>query len=86
MRNPQSVWWSNRHEVVAFARALNLTDQYPPGAERQDAAELLIDYFMSPWGWSLQHQWWEANGRTLDQTVWENAAETGYPVDLEQTA
>ena len=79
----QPEWWTNRAEVATFARALNHTDQYPPGAERQQAADILIDYFVSPWQWSLQHQWWEANRRTVDQLLWEAAAEDGYRTDID---
>ena len=80
----QKPWWSNRHEVVAFGRALVETDQFPPGAERQECCDLIVDYFDKPYGWSVQYQWWIWNGRTADQARWETAADDGYRIDYDR--
>ena len=85
LRNPQSVWWSNRHEVVAFAKVLNEQGLFtPPGSD--DATELLLDYFYEPWTRSFEYEWWVFNRRTSDLLIWDAAGDAGYPVEYGQIA
>ena len=56
-RKGEGKWWSNPHEVIAFARILVEAEQL--GA----CQHMVISFFEQPWAWDREHAVWCANDR-----------------------
>ncbi len=70
-RSATQPWHRSRNEVWQFARDLHKASMFGISDDECDPADLMLDYFQSPWAWNDEHTWWEAHDRTDDPVVWD---------------
>ena len=70
-RSATTPWHRSRHEVWQFARDMHKAGMFGVCDDVCDPADLMLDYFQTPWAWNKEHQWWEDNGRPDDFVTWD---------------